>query len=180
LRRTAIAFLHHALLLLLLTSCASAPPPEGPLAPEWDAVPAGIADAVCMRLKMDAIATGKLAIVSTTQPLATPASIGALANIVRDPKPSRRAASAQVNRAIPITLGGGTCSWNAVPVADIARHSDEMLLELSAPLPNPYSAGEAGLFARVTLGGDYANWYWLPLLPTSGGWSAGMALPLSF
>ncbi|HEY0160457.1 MAG TPA: hypothetical protein VGF28_24430 [Thermoanaerobaculia bacterium] len=169
------------LMTLLLAACASAPPPEGPLAPEWDVIPPGIAEALCVRMKIDAIATGRLAVVNVTQPLATPLSLGALGNLGRGrPRKDGAAAQAQVNRAIPVGLAQGSCTWIPVEVRDVQRHADEMLLEMSAPLPNPYVANEAGMFVRVSLGGEHANWYWLPLLPSGGGWTAGMALPLSF
>lgn len=166
------------LTLLLLTACASTPPPTGPLSPDWDTIPAGIADALCLRLKMDAIATGRVTIVQTTQPLATPLTLGALGNITK--KRGKRSDAPIVNRVVPIQLaGGGNCTWTAIDVSAIPRHQDEMIVELSAPVPNPFSAGEAGIFARVSLAGEHSTWYWLPLLPVPGGWSPGMALPLS-
>jgi hypothetical protein len=166
------------LTLLLFTACASAPPPAGPLAPEWDAIPAGVADALCLRLKMDAIATGPVTIVQTTQPLATPLTLGALGNITK--KRGKLNNAPVVNRAVPIQLAsGGSCTWTAIDLSAIPRHQDEMLVELSAPVPNPFAAGEAGIFARVSLAGEHSSWYWLPLVQVSGGWSPGMALPLS-
>jgi hypothetical protein len=169
------------LMTFLLAACASAPPPAGPLAPEWDAIPPGIAEALCVRMKIDAIATGKLAVVNVTQPLATPLSLGALGNLgPRRPRKDGAASQAMVNRAIPVGLAPGSCTWIPVNVRDMQKHADEMLMEMSAPLPNPYVAHEAGMFVRVSLGGEHANWYWLPLLPVGDGWTAGMALPLSF
>ena len=169
------------LIALLLTACAAKPPADEPLAPEWDAVPPGIAEALCLRLRMDAVATGTLAVVNVTQPLATPLSLGALGNLgAQRPRKDGAPQAALVNRAIPVGLAPGACSWVAVDIRDVKKHSDEMLLELSAPLPNPFVAHEAGMFARVSLGGEHANWYWLPLLPAGGGWTAGMALPLQF
>lgn len=166
------------LTLLLFTACASAPEPTGPFAPEWDVIPAGVAEALCLRLKMDAIATGAVTVVRTTQPLATPLSVGALGNLAR--KRGKPVNAPIVNRAIPITLtAGGACTWTAIDVSAMKQHQDEMLLELSAPVPNPYAAGEAGLFARVSLAGEHASWYWLPLLPRGNGWSAGLPLPLT-
>ncbi len=166
------------LTLLLFTACASNPQPAGPLAPEWETIPAGVADALCLRLKMDAIATGPVTIVRTTQPLATPLTLGALGNITK--KRGRLSDAPIMNRAVPIQLAsGGACTWTAIDVSAIPRHQDEMILELSAPVPNPFSAGEAGVFARVSLAREHSTWYWLPLLPVAGGWSPGMALPLS-
>jgi hypothetical protein len=167
-----------AFTVLLLTSCKSAPPPAGPFAPEWEAIPSGIAETLCLRLKMDAIATGAVTIVQTTQPLATPVALSALANITK--RRGKVTDAPIVNRVVPIALtGGGACAWTAIDVSAIPRHQDEMIVELSAPVPNPYAAGEAGMFARVTLAGEHATWYWLPLTQHAGGWTAGIALPLS-
>lgn len=169
-----------AVLIVLLTACSSTPPPAGPLAPEWDMIPAGIAEALCVRLKIDAIATGRLAVVNVTQPLATPLSLGALSQLrPQHPRKDGAAERALINRAVPVELRPGSCTWIPVDIREVSRHSDEMLLELSAPLPNPWVAHEAGLFARVTLGGEHPNWYWLPLVPAGAGWTAGMAEPLN-
>lgn len=171
-------FLLPAFLTVLAISCASAPPP-GPEAPEWAAVPPAIAEGLCARLKMDALASGPVTIVKVTQPLANTRSMAALA-AVSDPRGRKKGASAApVNRAIPVSVVNGSCSWTAIDVRDMPRHRDEMLVELSAPLPNPHTAGEAGLFARVSLGGEHPAWYWIPLAWRGNGWSAGLALPLS-
>jgi hypothetical protein len=169
-------------LLLLFVSCASAPAePQGALAPDWDVLPAGLTEALCMRLKMDAVATGPVTVVKVTQPLATPHTVGALANISKRRRKTRamsRDHSAIVNRAIPIALPTGTCTWTPIEVRDIPKHGDEMILELSAPLPNPFEAGEAGVFARVSLAGENASWYWVPLVAQGESWATGMAVSL--
>jgi hypothetical protein len=168
------------LTLILLTACASEPPPAGPLAPDWDMIPPGIPEALCTRLKIDAVATGRLAVVNVTQPLATPLTLGALGHLApQRPRKDGAAERALINRAVPVELQPGSCTWIPVDIRDVSKHGDEMLLELSAPLPNPWVANEAGLFARVSLGGEHPNWYWLPLYPTGSGWTAGMAVPLS-
>ncbi len=172
-------FLPFALLSLLAVSCASAPP-AGPDAPEWDAIPPAIAEGLCGRLKMDALASGPVTIVKVTQPLASARTLGALAGVS---KPRARRGGSQppapVNRAIPVAVVNGTCNWTSIDVRDVPKHQDEMLVELSAPLPNPYTAGEAGLFARITLGGEHPSWYWIPLIWTGNGWTSRLPLPLS-
>ena len=160
------------LLSILLTACASQPKPEPmPLAPEWDMVPAGIAEALCGRLRADAVATGDVTIVRVTQPLATAESLAAVAVVTNNRKRPRQMPI--VNRAIPIMLGRGSCTWTPIDVRDLDQHRDEMVVELSAPLPNPFKPGDAGMFARATLAGDHASWYWSPLRPAAGGWQTG-------
>jgi hypothetical protein len=174
-----------AVALLMALSCTSAPVPDV-LAPDWSVIPPGLTEALCMRLRMDAIATGNVTIVKTTQPLATPHTVAALANIAKRRRKTRAMADAGnaaiVNRVIPVSLPTGTCSWTPIEVRDMARHADEMIVELSAPLPNPYEKGEAGVFARVSLAGENASWYWLPLVPqvTPEGttWATGMPISL--
>jgi hypothetical protein len=151
------------------------------LAPDWSVIPPTLTEALCLRLRMDAMATGNVTIVTTTQPLATPHTVAALANIAKRRRKQRALASpnaAIVNRVIPVSLPAGTCSWTPIEVRDMARHSDEMIVELSAPLPNPYEEGEAGVFARVSLGGENASWYWVPLVAQGTTWAAGMPVSL--
>ena len=133
-----------------------------------------------MRLRMDAIATGPVTIVKTTQPLATPQTVGALVNIAgrRRKAPVAGASSAIVNRVIPISLQSGTCSWTPIEARDFARHTDVMIVELSSPVPNPYEPGAAGIFARVSLGGENPSWYWVPLIARGDTWAAGTPVSL--
>jgi hypothetical protein len=169
-----------AVALLLIVSCTSAPAPAM-LAPDWSVLPPGLTEALCTRLRMDAIATGNVTIVTTTQPLATPTTVAALANITKRRRKTRAMSgdnAAIVNRAIPVSLPTGACSWTPIQVGDMSKHSDEMIVELSAPLPNPYEAGEAGVFARVSLGGVNESWYWVPLVAQGTTWAAGMPVSL--
>jgi hypothetical protein len=162
-------------LLLLFTVLPIEAAPR-PTAPDWEMVPSGVVDALCQRLKMDAIATGSLAIVRVTQPLITPQSIATLAG----PKKVRKAPSVSfVNRAIPIDFTGTDCHWRPIEAGKLGQLADEMVVELSAPLANPYSKGEAGLFVRVTLGGEHPAWYWISLVPAGEGWAVRFVFVLS-
>ena len=124
---------------------------------------------------MDAIASGApLALVGTTRALATPETLSALALVSRGGRTSRSrvaASAADANRSIPITTEGASCSWRVIPVNQIDRHRDEMLLELSAPMLHPFASKQAGLFARASVGGQGASWYWISLVPTGDTWS---------
>ena len=148
-----------AFVSLFLVGCASAPPPA-PSAPAWEAIPLEVVEALCSRLQMDAIATGRLTIVNVTQPLATPRSLAAVraatpGKLTESPAPARI-----VHRAIPVTLEGSSCEWRAIASRNAAG-ADEMAVEVSAPIPNPYLPSEAGMFVRVALGSEHESWYWI-------------------
>lgn len=156
-------------LLFFLASCATTPDAP-PAVPEWDAVPAGVVEALCQRLRNDGLASGSVAIVRITQPLVTPATVAALAGS----RPRQRARGVEgpfMNRAIPVVTGGSSCEWKPIEATDTERHRDEIVVELSAPVADPYAPGEAGMFARATLAGEYPSWYWISLIPQKGGWS---------
>lgn len=169
--------------LLLLTSCASTPPK--PVAtPAWDSVPGTVLDALCQRLLDDGVGSSgaPVGVVRTTQPIATPQAVAALgAMTTRGGKASgERVAEAlrAGQRTIPVQLGGPACSWRAVKALDATRHADAMIVEISAPIVNPFGRGEPGLIVRVSLGGTHPAWYWIPLAQYRGGWAIGRVLPL--
>lgn len=153
------------LLFVMLTACASAPPVA---APDWNEVPPHIAEALCRRLRMDALATGRVTVVAITQPLVTPESVHALARIGRRRRPA--AVEPPMNRAIPVRTEGGSCSWKTLGALD-RRPSDEMIVELSAPIANPWIDREAGVFAKASLGTEDASWYWIALVPAGKSWA---------
>jgi len=124
-----------------------------------------------MRLQHDAFATGSVTIVRVTQPLATPESVAAVQHVTKHG--SRVKPQPISNRAIPVLLGRGTCSWTPIDVRDMPAHADEMIVELSAPLANPFKAREAGMFARVSLSGEHQSWYWIPLVRRGENWASG-------
>jgi hypothetical protein len=168
--------------MLLLGACASKPPKAPLTAPDWPSVPAPVLDALCNRLRMDAIATGApLAIVSTTRPLATQQSLSSLIYLTRGrPKADRLALTlADANRTIPVTTEGSSCAWRAVTPAQLPQLRDEMVIELSAPALHPFAAREGGLFARATVGGEHASWYWISLYSYGDRWAVGGVSVLS-
>ena len=164
-----------ALVSLLLVACASQQPPP-PLAPDWNVIPQGILETFCLRLKAEGVAEGApVAIVSTTQPIASPATIAALAGPA--PKKADMQVAAEALRAsqrvIPLTLSESRCSWIAIDSAKAYRRPDQMIVELSAPAANPFRKGQAGIFVRVSLAGEHGQWYWISLLPRASGWVVG-------
>ena len=167
--------------LLLLTSCTSAAYLPAVAAPSWDTVPAGVVEALCRRLHDDAIATGVLGIVKTTQPLTSSQSLGALGHAAQKRGDATRAAEAMKSgtRVIPISFGDeSSCEWVQVAPAEARKQSDQMTVEISAPIPNPFAPQEAGMFARVSLGGQMPAWYWIPLGSRNGAWAVGHIMPL--
>jgi len=164
--------LRHAVIAFafLFVGCAStAPAPT--VAPQWDVLPARVVEALCRRLQSDALATGRTSIVKVTQPLANVRSMSALAGSTAPRGAKRRANAAVVNRAIPIELGRGSCAWDPIDVRDIEKHSDAMLVELSAPLLHPYNTHEAGVLARVSLGDQHQSLYWISMVPHGDQWA---------
>jgi len=178
---TPLRFTFSFLLLAFALSCATQPDAP-PSFPEWDAIPLGVMDTFCLRLKSEGLAEGApVAIVRTTQPIASMSSLAALAG------PSPRRANAQEaaialrasQKSIPLTLGGGGCSWIAVDSTRAYQRADQMIVELSAPMSNPFERGQAGLFVRVSLAGEHGQWYWISLLPRAGGWVVGYIQAIS-
>ena len=162
-------------LSLFLAACATQPKPQLQ-APDWTTVPPAVLDSLCARLQMDAISTGApLTLVATTRPLATPQSLNALAMTARGRVKTDRAglSAAEMNRSLPILSEGTTCRWRPIQVAQLDAHQDEMVVELSAPAIHPFAPKSGGLFARVTVGGQGAAWYWITLVPNSGRWLVG-------
>ncbi len=173
-----------AVFLLFTVACATPPPTQPQLtAPQWDAIPPGVLDTLCNRLRMDAIATGApLAIVGTTRALANQQSLSALAFAARSGRTRNPRVGSSVmdaNRAIDVVTAGSSCPWRKITPEDAARLYDEMIVELSAPALHPFSSREAGLFARVSLGGQGASWYWISLHPAGDRWAVGSVAVLS-
>lgn len=163
-------------LALLLAACAATQPQAQLRAPDWTSIPSGVLDSFCARLQMDAIATGSpLTLVSTTRPLANPQSIAALALTARGRVKNNMASAsaADMNRSLPVATEGTTCRWRAIAASQLDAHRDEMVVELSAPAVNPFAPKTGGLFARVTVGGEGAAWYWITLFPRGDRWVVG-------
>ncbi len=161
---------------LLLLACATPAPKPQLTAPDWTTIPSGVLDGLCARLQMDAIATGApLAIVSTTRPLATPQSLNALAILAKGRVSGDLVTKsvAEMNRALPVTTEGATCNWRTIAAEQLAAHRDELMVEVSAPSLNPFAPKSGGMFARVSVGGEGASWYWITLVPHNGRWAVG-------
>jgi hypothetical protein len=158
-----LARLLRALPVALLMSCASAS--VEPPVPEWPAVPAAVMNTLCERLRIDAVAhEGDLAIVKTTQPIVSAGAIAGLAR--RNMKSGNLVQLAEdlsaSQKTLPLLIPRNGCAWKPIDYFDAKKQGDMMVVELSSPMRNPFARGEAGMFARVTLGGTMATWYWIP------------------
>ena len=167
-----------ATLLTALLVAACSTPPAPLVSPEWNVVPSGVLDVLCTRLRDDAITD--VAVVKSTQPIATQQALAVLGGSygARTTNDRITAALAGAQKTIPIDAASRVCSVTPIERMD-ARHGDTMVVELSAPIANPFARNEAGVLARVSLGGQHAAWYWIPLGHTGGMWMVGQALPLS-
>ena len=157
-----------AALALFLGGCATKAPPV--TTPDWQAVPPQVIEGLCRRLQDDAIATGTLAIVQVTQPLATAESLSALAQVSAGTMPKGKIEPI-VNRVIPLQTSPGSCTWEPIDIREAKRRTDAMIVEVSSPLVNPFDQHEAGVFARVSLAGASDSWYWVSMVPVPQGWT---------
>ncbi|HYM60920.1 MAG TPA: hypothetical protein VEZ11_08505 [Thermoanaerobaculia bacterium] len=169
--------------LLLLAACASSTP--APLkTPEWTDVPRTVLDAFCLRTVNEGISRETaIHVYKVTRPLVTGASIAALHDLYPDRrKPDMESltlAQEQSARApLPVVIPAEGCKWRPIERYEGPRDHDAELLELSAPIVNPFSRGEAGLFARLSIGNQAPSWYWIPLGNHNERWMVGRILPM--
>jgi hypothetical protein len=159
--------------------CASAPPPAAPPpAVTWTELPAMVLQAFCTRLRDEGISRqSTVNVVQSTQPLVTANSLHSLAASAtfRGRVPAVKITQAGVagNATIPVSFPAGGCSWRRVEPSAVNQPTDTMTLELSAPLVNPFSHGAVGVLARMSLGGEGATWYWVPIVQRGGQSTAG-------
>jgi hypothetical protein len=165
LRAAIIAF---AALMLAAACTSTAPRP----APQWDAIPSNITDALCTRLRGDRF-SDQLALVRITQPIVTADALRALYSLREMPYDVK----VPPTRAIPVELGS-SCTWTPIEASQRERYRDAVTVELSAPLLNPADASAAGLFARVSAGG-VSEWYWIALRPRNETWAMTGIAPIT-
>lgn len=179
-----LARISHTLALLACTiaaSCASssAPPTR---APELTSVPSLVVEAFCTKLHSEGVASGgSIAVISTSQPIITGASLRSLAHAYyRD---GELGGIAEVINAalkpVKVDLAGSrSCDWTAVDKLDPEKLAQTPVVEFSAPFPNPFAKGESGVLARMSIGDRDAQWYWIPIAERRGVIGVGMVLPM--
>ncbi len=173
--------LRSALCALVLAGCASQPSaPTTP--PPWTTVPSAVVDAMCARLRSEAMASdAPMTIVSTTRPLVSGGALRSVAHLYgKDAELSDLAGVVNSSlQPMPIDLANTqTCTWSPIPKIDPVKDVDQMVVELSAPFVNPFTKNEAGMLARLSLGGRDAQWYWIPLGVRNGVWAIGNVFPM--
>jgi len=165
--------------MLLFAACASAPqPPTAP--PPWTQVPGPVLDSLCSALQNEGLSPDRLLIVETTKPLVSGPSLRSVAHLYS--KDAEVGALAQAMTAatppMPLALAESRCQWKPVDKLDPLHHVDRMVVEISAPITNPFTRSEAGLMARMSVGGRDSQWYWIPLGERKGQWAIGIVLPM--
>jgi hypothetical protein len=174
LKKTCVA----ATALLLLASCATSKPPA-PL-PVWTQVPGVVLDALCSRLQNEGMSPDSILVVKTTQPLVSGPSLRSVAHIYS--KDAEVGSLAQEITAatppLPLDVANTHCQWKPIAKLDPLSHVDRMVVEVSPLIPNPFAKSEAGLMARMSIGGRDAQWYWIPLGERNGKWAIGIVLPM--
>lgn len=149
--------------------------------PQLTAFPEAAVDAMCSKLKSEGM-TSEIRVVNHTQPIVTPASLKALGDVGfgsgrADPDAVR---AVVITPLIPVALKGKSCVTRFIAPAEAESSHDVMVIEFSSPFRNPYSPRHIGTFARMSLGGAGATWYWIPLNMRGDQWYAGVPESISF
>lgn len=166
---------------LLLGTCGATPRP--PALPPWTSIPPTVVQAVCSKLQSEGLG-GRINIVTTTEPIITRESLLGLAAAAdqqskNDPTQLAAALSAATTK-LPVTVETTSemCDLHAVASAHDSRE-DELLLQLSPPFVNPFERRSTGILARLSLGGEAPQWYWVPLGTKNGVWLVSLPLSLA-
>ena len=167
--------------ILLFTTCASAATP--PALPPWTSVPPLVVQAVCTKLQSEGLG-GRINVVTTTEPIITRESLLGLAAAAdqqskTDPTQLAAAISATTSKLpVNVEVTPETCDLHGVASAHDSR-DDELLLQLSPPFVNPFVRRSTGILARLSLGGEAPQWYWIPLGSKNGAWLVSMPMSLA-
>jgi hypothetical protein len=172
---------------LLLNACATSKPPPPPI--DWMEVPAAALEAICTNsIRGEGIGRQTpIFVVDHTQTLITPPSVSSLRRAFFGKTGeglNEGVALAEKIRnevhMVPVSLptASASCTWRAMTRYDSAHDYDKMILQLSTPFRNPYAKNEYGLFARLSVGGQAAQWYWIPMEMPKGKLTVGRVIPL--
>ena len=159
-------------LLLFAAACASARQPTTAPPP---AIPSAVVEVMCGRMRSEGM-TSDLRVVKTTQPLVTPAVVGALADVAF--YRGKPVAPVLPNASLPVEPA--SCSRSMIDALNPRRDADTMVLQFSSPFSNPYTRHQIGVIARLSLGDDSPMWYWIPIVADrNGSWGPGRPLMLA-
>jgi hypothetical protein len=168
-----------AFLLLAFLGCTQATTQKPPLTAPTE-MPRTVLEAICTRLRGEGM-SGEIDIVKTTEPLITRETMMALADAAAyhgKKEPAEYAEAFAARPPMPLNISASACELHAVEHGSNVSN-DTMLLQLSAPILNPFQRGMAGVFARLSLANEAAQWYWIPLAMRNGVWYAGQPDPIS-
>lgn len=158
-------------LAILVAACAYHAPVPPPVPPP--AVPAAAIDVLCSRMHSEGV-NSELRALKMTQPLITPQSVQGLAEAVYySGRSSPRIAAAAT---VPVETTG-TCVKHTIDVVG-PHDNDVLILEFSSPFENPFVHGQLGVFARVSLGTEAAQWYWIAIGMHGNSWGAATPIML--
>jgi len=167
--------------LLLLAACATTAVAPAK-APDWTEIPAPVLSSFCSRVRGEAISRdSQISVVRMTQPIVTASSLRSLGESYFKTANTEMLAEAlsATLKPMPLTINsGGSCNFKPIDHLDTRRDHEVLVLELSSPFINPYVRGESGLFARMSAGGQGAQWYWIPIAEKNGQWMVGRVMPL--
>lgn len=169
---------------LVLAGCAtSSAQKEPPQLPEWDRVPRMVLDEFCSEAQAEGLAHGTtLHVVAVTQPILNAAAFRALGERSMVGVHGGTGVIQQLNArlaTIPIDVPQDRCPFRAVPSLDRTRDADMMVVQMTSPMRNPFTPRETGMLLRMSLGGETAQWFWLPLGRRGDQWMLGRLEPLA-
>jgi hypothetical protein len=158
----------------LCLSCRSAPPVVGREPVTWSRIPSGVLDALCASsIRNEGIGRQTIInVVPRSQALVSAASLVSLRRVYfvkpgkgleKTPQMAESIAAGLPSIPVDLPAGGRSCNWAILEHFDRTRDNEKMILQISAPFANPYSKTEWGSFARLSVGGEAAAWFWVPM-----------------
>jgi len=155
----------------------------------WSSIPSGVLDVLCASsIRNEGIGRQTtINVVPRSQSLVSTASLVGLRRayfvkpgkgLANTPQIAQSIAGGLTSIPIEVPAAGRSCNWATLEHFDRARDNDKMILQISAPFANPYSKTEWGAFARLTVGGEAATWFWVPMRTKDGVVAIGHAMEL--
>lgn len=164
---------------LLAAGCATGPKTT---APHLTSMPPLVFEAFCAKLRSEGFSSdAPMFVVKTTQPLVSGPSLRALAHLYFKDGELGEAAQAirDTMSAMPLEFSGNTsCAWQPIERLDPIEQAQRTVVEFSSPFVNPFTRGESGVFARLSIGGRDAQWYWIPLAERDGRLGIGLVMAM--
>jgi hypothetical protein len=178
-----------ALAALALFSCRSTKAVVAREPFTWTRIPAGVLDSLCATsIRNEGIGRQTtIHVVPRSQSLVSVASLVGLRRayfvkpgkgLEQTPQIAQTIAAELTSIPVDIPQSGHSCAWAALDHFDRSRDNDKMILQISTPFANPYSRTEWGAFARLTVGGEAAAWFWVPLKTKDGAIGIGHVMEL--